>query len=82
MMDELDIHHGKTRPIYRTAVVDDVMEMYKTHLPAILEEFPFFVEYISERTVDAGGVCRQMFSQFWGKHIWFILMERICLSLQ
>jgi len=67
MMDELDTHHGQTRPIHRTAVVEDVMEMYKSHLPAILEEFPFVVEYIGERAVDTGGVCREMFSQFWGK---------------
>ena len=72
-------HHGQTRSMHRIAVVDDVIEMYKSHLPAILEEFPIIVEYIGKRAVDTGSVCREMLSQSWGETYW---IERICLCLE
>lgn len=39
--------------------------MYQRELDDVIKEFPFRIEYLNERAVDTGGVCRDMFSGFW-----------------
>ena len=48
-------------------ICEDMLQMYKNDLPKILEEFPFRVEYVGEKAVVTGGVCRDAFSLFWEK---------------
>lgn len=67
MMDELDTHQGLSRPIRREMICEDMLRMYKSDLPKMLEEFPFRLQYEGEKAVDTGGVCRDAFSLFWEK---------------
>ena len=67
MMDDLDTHQGLSRPLRRDMICEDMLQMYKNDLPKLLEEFPFRVEYVGEKAVDTGGVCRDAFSLFWEK---------------
>ena len=67
MMDDLDTHQGLSRPLRREMICEYMLQMYKNDLPKILKEFPFRVEYVGEKAVDTGGVCRDAFSLFWEK---------------
>ena len=66
-MGELDTHQGLSRPLRRAMICEDMLQMYKNNFPKILEEFPFCVEYVGEKAVDTGDVCRDTFSLFWEK---------------
>ena len=63
--DELDTHKAIPRLISRKNVYSDVMAIYYDNAVEILKEFPFRVQFESERAVDTGGVSRDMFSSFW-----------------
>ena len=65
MMDEIDTHHGFERPITRSNLYEDVIEMYRKSLQNITREFPFCISYTFENAVDTGGVSRDLFSAFW-----------------
>ena len=65
MLDVLNTHGGMPRCINRNSVYEDVFRMYQKELDQITTEFPFRIEYLNERAIDTGGVCRDMFSSFW-----------------
>ena len=67
MMDNLDTHQGLSRPLRREMICEDMLQMYRNDFTKVLEEFPFRVEYVGEKAVDTGGVCRDAFSLFWEK---------------
>ena len=67
MMDDLNTHQGLSRPLRREMICEDMLQMYKNDHPKLLEEFPFRVQYVWEKAVDTGGVCRDAFSLFWKK---------------
>ena len=50
-------------PINRKCVYDDVLLLFEND--DILKEFPLRISFTSEIAIDAGGVCREMFSAFW-----------------
>ncbi len=53
------------RSVKREHVYCDVVDMYTEDVDAVLSEYPMLIRYKDERALDAGGVCRDLFSAFW-----------------
>ena len=62
-MKSMTVHPGAPHEIRRGQLLDDVITLYQNQ-PKICEEYPIGVKFVSEKVIDAGGVCRDMFSAF------------------
>ena len=56
---------GNLRYFDRNRIYDDVIETYSEDSCSVLSEYPLKVGFVGEPALDAGGVCRDMFSCFW-----------------
>ena len=65
MTEKLITHEGEPRRIQRATVYSDVLGMYMKNLEDIQSEYPFRIQFINERAIDTGGVCRDLYSCFW-----------------
>ena len=65
MLDVIDTHQGLPHLIHRSNVFEDCPMLYTKKIEHILTEYPFRIEYASERAIVTGGVGRDMFSEFW-----------------
>ena len=50
--------------VKRNSVFADVLSMYQTNLPQLLQGYPFRVNSVGERAIDAERVSREMYSGF------------------
>lgn len=58
------MRHASSHVISRENVYQDVMDLYSSSASTIIKE-PLRVTFEGEMALDAGGVCRDMFSAFW-----------------
>ena len=65
MTEKLTTQEGEPRCIQRATIYSDVLSMYMKNLKDIQSEYPFRIQFINERAIDTGGVCRDLYSCFW-----------------
>ena len=65
MTEKLTTHEREPRCIQRATIYSDVLGMYMKNLEDIQSEYPFRIQFINERAIDTGGVCRDLYSCFW-----------------
>jgi len=58
------MRHASSHVISHENVYQDVMDLYSSSASTIIKE-PLQVTFEGEMALDAGGVCRDMFSAFW-----------------
>lgn len=57
--------HSAPITVKRRNVFDEVISLYRDQPEQLLGMYPFRVEFVGERAIDAGGVSRDMFSAFY-----------------
>lgn len=59
---------GSPHVVSRKNVYQDVMALYRSSYSSLIKEYPLRVRFEGEMALDAGGVCRDMFTAFWEQH--------------
>ena len=54
----LSVSDGVPRTVKRDSVFADVLSLYQTNLLQLLQEYPFRVNFVGERAIDAEKVSR------------------------
>ena len=55
---------GMVHSVHRSHIYDDVIKLYTEKCSVLVNEYPLFVQFCDELTVDTGGVTRDIFSAF------------------
>ena len=62
-INSMDTHFSQTHVIKRSNIYEDLMVLFENE--DVLSEYPLCISFADELGVDAGGVCRDLFSAFW-----------------
>ena len=65
VLHKMHTSSGPTHTISRATLYEDCLNLYKSQLSTLIEEYPFHVGFTNEMAIDTGGVARDMFSGFW-----------------
>ena len=65
VLHKMHTSSGQTHTMDRDTLYNDCLSLYKSQLPTLIGEYPFYVSFTNEMAVDTGGVARDMFSGFW-----------------
>ena len=64
-IQSLSLQPGLTHSVRRSNIFDDVLSIYQNQRHQVLKEYPFRVRFEGEKGIDAGGVARDMYSEFY-----------------
>ena len=64
-MKSIGAYTGQKHSVNRWDLYENVLKLYENE--KVVEEYPLFIAYNSEKAIDGGGVTRDMFSAFWNE---------------
>ena len=62
-MSTMDTHRSQLYVIKRCNIYEDLMALFENE--DVLNEYPLCISFTNEMGIDAGGICRDLFSAFW-----------------